>query len=174
MDQPLRRLSDDEIRAYDEHGVVQARGLFPEPWLERMAKAVDRAVARPTPMGQAISMKDQGFAGDAFLWKSDDDFRDWVYDSPAALVAQQVLRSKRVRHFYDQLFVKPAGCHVPTPWHHDVTFWPVDIECRNLCSIWITFDRVTRESRTSRTLRRSTRTARTSTSSVPTSSPATA
>jgi len=146
MDQPLRRLTDAELRAYDEDGVVQARGLFPEAWLERMAKAVDRVVARPTPMGQAVSMKDQGFSGDLFLWKTNDDFRDWVYDSPAALVAQQVLRSKRVRHFYDQLFVKPAGCHVPTPWHHDVTFWPVDVGSRNLCSIWIPFDRVTRES----------------------------
>ncbi len=52
--------------------------------------------------------------------------------------------SNVVRHFYDQLFVKPAGCHVPTPWHHDITFWPVDIASRNLCSIWITFDPVDR------------------------------
>ncbi len=146
MDEPLRWLDDDEIRAYDEHGVILARGLFPAAWIERMAKAVDRTVARPTPMGDAVSIKEQGFAGDLFLWKTDDDFRDWVYDSPAALVARQVLRSKRVRHFYDQLFVKPPGCHVPTPWHHDVTFWPVDVECRSLCSIWITFDPVTRES----------------------------
>ncbi len=46
--------------------------------------------------------------------------------------------------FYDQLFVKPAGCHVATPWHQDVTFWPVEGE--QLCSIWITFDDVSRES----------------------------
>jgi ectoine hydroxylase-related dioxygenase (phytanoyl-CoA dioxygenase family) len=51
-----------------------------------------------------------------------------------------------VRHFYDQLFVKPPGCHVPTPWHHDVTFWPVDVASRGLCSIWITFDPVDRAS----------------------------
>ena len=96
-----------------------------------MANAVDRVVANPTFFGNVVSMKDDDFSGDLFLWKVDDDFRDWVYDSPASRIAQQVLDSTRVRHFYDQLFVKPPGCHVPTPWHHDVTFWPVDIECRS-------------------------------------------
>jgi ectoine hydroxylase-related dioxygenase (phytanoyl-CoA dioxygenase family) len=145
-DQPLRELTADEIECYDRDGVVCARGLFPEPWIERMAAAVDRVVASPTFFGNVVSMKNEAFSGDLFLWKTDDDFRDWVYDSPAARVAQQVLRSDRVRHFYDQLFVKPEGCHVPTPWHHDVTFWPVDVESRGLCSIWITFDPVDRAS----------------------------
>ena len=146
MDEPLRELSPEEIRTYDEDGVLHARGLFPAEWIERMAKAVDRVVASPTLFGNVVSAQDQKFSGDLFLWKVDDDFRDWVYDSPAAKVAQQVLRSDSVRQFYDQLFVKPAGCHVPTPWHHDVTFWPVDVESRGLCSIWITFDRVERVS----------------------------
>ena len=146
MDQPLRSLTREELEAYDRDGVTHAKGLFPQMWIDRMACAVDRVVESPTLFGNVVSMEDAGFAGDLFVWKVDDDFRDWVYDSPASLIAQQVLRSKRVRHFYDQLFVKPAGCHVPTPWHHDVTFWPVDVETRQLCSIWIPFDSVTRES----------------------------
>ncbi|MBW2313729.1 MAG: phytanoyl-CoA dioxygenase family protein [Deltaproteobacteria bacterium] len=141
---PLRPLTESEIHEYDTHGVVHVGGLFPEAWVTRMAAAVDCIHAEPTPMGRAVSDAEQGFTNDLFVWKSDDDFRDWVYDSPAAQVAQQVLREERIRHFYDQLFVKPPGCHVPTPWHHDVTFWPVDIESRNLCSIWITFDPISR------------------------------
>jgi ectoine hydroxylase-related dioxygenase (phytanoyl-CoA dioxygenase family) len=144
-DAPLRRLDEDEIRRFDTHGVVHVRGLFPDAWIARMACAVDRIHSEPTPMGRAVSDPEQGFTNDLFVWKSDDDFRDWVYHSPAAHVAQQVLRAQRVRHFYDQLFVKPPGCHVPTPWHHDVTFWPVDVESRNLCSIWITFDAISRD-----------------------------
>ncbi|NQZ95170.1 MAG: phytanoyl-CoA dioxygenase family protein [Myxococcales bacterium] len=143
---PLRDLSPEEIAAYDDDGVICARGLFPDSWIDRMSAAIDRAIASPTPMGRAISIKDEGFSGDLFLWKTDDAFRDWVFESPAARVAQQVLRAKHVRHFYDQTFVKPVGCHVPTPWHHDVTFWPVNIEDRNLCSIWIAFDAVDRAS----------------------------
>ena len=145
-DSPERELTASEVAAYAEDGVVHARGLFSEAWLGRMERAIDRVVAAPSVLGSAVSMQDEGFSGDLFLWKFDDDFRDWVYESPAARIAQQVLGARRVRHFYDQLFVKPAGCHVPTPWHHDITFWPVDIESRALCSIWITFDDVTRAS----------------------------
>lgn len=145
-DAPKRTLAAEELEAYERDGVICVRGILPEGWVERMAGAVDRAVANPTLMGHAVSMKDDDFSGDLFLWKTDDDFRDFVYESPASRIAQQVLGSKVVRHFYDQLFVKPAGCHVPTPWHHDVTFWPVDPESRNLCSMWITFDPVDRAS----------------------------
>lgn len=145
-DLPLRDLTPEEVDRYAKDGVVCARGLFPQHWIERMAAAVDRVVAHPTLFGNIVSMKDQQFSGDLFLWKVDDDFRDWVYESPASRIARQVLRSDRIGHFYDQLFVKPAGCQVPTPWHQDITFWPVDIECRSICSIWITFDPVERES----------------------------
>ena len=143
---PTRLLTHEELEAYERDGVICARGLFPEKWIERMAAAVDRVVEEPTLMGNVVSIKDRSFSGDLFLWKTNDEFRDFVYDSPASRIAQQVLGSKVVRHFYDQLFVKPPGCHVPTPWHHDITFWPVDLESRNLCSMWITFDPVERSS----------------------------
>ncbi|MFP8879081.1 MAG: phytanoyl-CoA dioxygenase family protein [Myxococcota bacterium] len=143
-EQALRELTPDELSAYETDGVFCARGLFSDAWIDRMANAVDRIVANPTLFGNVVSMRDQNFSGDLFVWKVDDDFRDWVYESPAARIAQQVLGSERICHFYDQLFVKPAGCQVPTPWHQDITFWPVDVECRSICSIWITFDPVDR------------------------------
>jgi hypothetical protein len=146
MDAPLRDLTADEIQRYEEEGVLHARGLFPEAWLERMCVAVDRFAAQPSPFGDAVSMQDQGFSGDLFLWKLDADFLDFVFQSPAARIAAQVLRSRTIRHFYDQLFVKQAGSPVATPWHQDVTFWPVDVDTRRICSIWISFDAVDRES----------------------------
>ncbi len=141
---PIRYLTEDEIETYRRDGVVCARGLFSDEWIDRMAAAVDRAVASPTLLGQAVSMKDENFSGDLFLWKVEKDFYDFVYHSPASLIAQQVLESNVVRHFYDQIFVKPAGCQVPTPWHQDITFWPVDVRSQGLCSLWITFDPVDR------------------------------
>jgi ectoine hydroxylase-related dioxygenase (phytanoyl-CoA dioxygenase family) len=143
-DSPTRPLTETELAAYDRDGVICARGLFPSAWVERMAAAVDAVVANPTMYGTLVSMPEQGFSGDLFLWKQIDVFRDFVYDSPAAPVAQQILRTPAVRFFYDQLFVKPAGCHVATPWHHDVTFWPVEGE--SVVSMWMAFDPVTRAS----------------------------
>ena len=143
-DAPLRALTSDEIEAYDRDGVICARGLFDSKWIDRMADAVDRIVENPTFYGGQVSMQGAQFSGDLFVWKQDDDFRDFIYESAAARVANMLLRSSRVCFFYDQLFVKPAGCHVATPWHQDLTFWPVQGD--QLCSIWMTFDPVTRAS----------------------------
>ena len=52
--------------------------------------------------------------------------------------------STTVTHWYDQLFVKEPGATVPTPWHHDLTFWP--IRGTQIVSIWIPLDPVTRAS----------------------------
>ena len=41
-DLPLRDLTPDEIESYDRDGVICARGLFPETWVKRMARAVER------------------------------------------------------------------------------------------------------------------------------------
>ncbi|MFQ5983877.1 MAG: phytanoyl-CoA dioxygenase family protein [Woeseiaceae bacterium] len=43
--------------------------------------------------------------------------------------------------FFDQLFVKEPGCEVPTPWHHDLPYWP--LRGNQICSIWAPFDPVT-------------------------------
>jgi len=56
MDEPLRTLRADELRRYREDGVILARGLFPEVWIERMARAIDAAVERPSPFGRAVSV----------------------------------------------------------------------------------------------------------------------
>ena len=46
--------------------------------------------------------------------------------------------------FYEQFFVKRAGCPVDTPWHQDIPFWPV--AGSQIVSFWITLDPVTRAS----------------------------
>ena len=144
MEKALRDLTQDEIDAFSRDGVVCARRIIPEPWVERMASAIDRVTANPTAYGDMVSKRDEGFSGDVFLWKTEDDFRDFVFESPAALIAQQIIGQERICFFYDQLFVKKPGCHVATPWHQDVTFWP--IAGSDICSMWMPLDPVDRTS----------------------------
>ena len=138
-DQPLRDLTSEEVETYDRDGVVCARGLG-----RAHGPRCGCRGRQPQPLRRPGVAEGQGFSGDLFLWKSNDEFRDFVHGSPAARVAAHVLRSKRVNFFYDQLFVKPTGCHVATPWHQDLSFWPID--GKQVCSIWMTFDPVDRDS----------------------------
>ncbi|MBI3756785.1 MAG: phytanoyl-CoA dioxygenase family protein [Deltaproteobacteria bacterium] len=144
MDNPLRLLTPEEINVYHRDGAIRARQVMPHIWIERMAAAVDRIIASPGRFGQQLSNQDRGFTHDVYMHTFDEDFRAFVFESPAALLINQLLRAKTVRFFYDQLFAKEPGSPVPTPWHHDLTFWP--IEGQQIGSIWMPLDPVTRAS----------------------------
>jgi ectoine hydroxylase-related dioxygenase (phytanoyl-CoA dioxygenase family) len=143
---PLRPLTDDEVRTFVDDGVVCVRAVMPTEWLDVVAGAIARNIAEPTFIGQVISLPDQGFLNDVFVWLHDDGFRRFVLESPAATIASQALAglgASKLSFFYDQSFVKEPGTQVPTPWHHDLTFWP--LEGSQLCSIWMPLDPVTTE-----------------------------
>jgi ectoine hydroxylase-related dioxygenase (phytanoyl-CoA dioxygenase family) len=143
---PLRDLTEKEVAAFVDDGVVCARRIMPAEWLAVAADAIERNLADPTPIGAMISMPDQGYLNDIFVWLADDDYRRFVLESPAATIAARALGglgATGARFFYDQSFVKEPGTQVPTPWHHDLTFWPV--EGSQVCSLWMPLDPVTRE-----------------------------
>lgn len=142
--EPLRDLTPVEVASFVEDGVVCARGVMPREWLAIVEEAIERNLREPTFIGQMISLPDQGFLNDVFVWLHDDGFRRFVLESPASRLASQALAglgSREVMFFYDQSFVKEPGTEVPTPWHHDLTFWPV--EGQQVCSIWMPLDPVT-------------------------------
>ncbi len=140
----LRDLTDDEVASFERDGVVCCPAVIPEVWLERVGAAIERNLAAPSAVGEFISLPERGYLNDIFMWLTDDDYRAFVLESPAAALARRVLGSDGVTFFYDQVFVKEAGAEVPTPWHHDLTFWPVVGD--QVCSIWMPLDPVTRES----------------------------
>lgn len=141
---PHRDLTDSELIELRDNGVTCLRQILPSTWLERIASGINRANDVPSDISGLVSMKERGFMGDLFMWLGDDDFRSIVFDSPLALLAKQALGAATVTHWYDQLFVKDPGAEVPTPWHHDLTFWPIAGE--QIVSFWIPLDPVSRQS----------------------------
>ena len=120
-DAPMRRFTDDEIERYRRDGVIMARGLMAPEWFERIEKSVAAVMRAPTPIAAVFSAPEQGFHMEAGLFVSDEGIRDVVYRSPMATLAQQLMGSKKVHFFYDQMFSKQPGNQTPTPWHHDLT-----------------------------------------------------
>lgn len=141
---PPRPLTVDEVDAYRRDGVICIRQLYSHAWLERLERGVEEVRKHDTLFGKAQSMGNPSFRNDLFLWKLNDDIRDFALFGPSAHVAWQVFGSRRVSFFYDQIFIKEVLTDVPTPWHHDATFWPV--AGSQICSLWTSLDPVTVES----------------------------
>jgi ectoine hydroxylase-related dioxygenase (phytanoyl-CoA dioxygenase family) len=142
---PLRDLTADEIATYARDGVICARGLFDGDWTLRMARASLRDMDRPGRRAREITPAGNPgrYFMDIFMWRHDPDFRAFVFESPAAEIAGQIMGSPRVHFFYDQLFITDPGTHERTFWHNDLPFWPVRGE--QIVSIWLALSRVTRE-----------------------------
>ncbi len=143
-ERPQRALLDEEIEAYRRDGVVCLRQVVPPHWMEKIRAGVLRAIHHPSPFSRLTSSPDSGYNMELFLWKRDDDLRDVIFGSSLAHLARDLMGADHIHFFYDQLFAKKAGTTTPTPWHHDLTFWPLAGD--QICSMWIPIQAVTRES----------------------------
>lgn len=144
--EPLTDVTEQDILRYEQDGAICLRGMFDQDWVERMRQAIERNLTNTGSLAiEYAAGKSPGrFLGDMFMWTRDDDFRDYVFESPAACIARKIMRTSKLNFFYDHLFVKEPGTLVPTPWHQDQPYWPV--RGNQVCSVWLALDRVTTES----------------------------
>jgi ectoine hydroxylase-related dioxygenase (phytanoyl-CoA dioxygenase family) len=76
-----------------------------------------------------------------FLWMHDDNVLAALAELDVARRAGELLSASRVHLLYDEIFAKPPGHSLPTPWHQDQPHWP--LSGRQLCSVWLALDPVT-------------------------------
>lgn len=134
-------VTDADVEAFERDGAICLRGVFDAAWIERTSAAVDRVIAAPSPYSRQRGDQDGRFHNDFFLWDRDEDFAAFAIESPAADIARSVMRSEHVNLFFDHLLVKQPRASEPTPWHHDLPYWPVD--GTQICSVWVGLDPVT-------------------------------
>ena len=142
---PLRDIGEDEIRTFEDDGVICVRGLLDEEWITRMQNAVDDILVHPTEFGQNLNEADETgrYTFDNNMWMFHRDFRAFVYESPMAETAAKFLHSRMVNLIFDFLLVKEPHTPTPTTWHQDMPGNPVE---GNACGMWVSLDHVTEES----------------------------
>lgn len=139
---PTRVLTDEEIRQFQDDGVIMIKNAIAPNWMALIESGLEEARQDSSLLGKFMSRKVKGYQMDIFLWKRVDALRDLIYYGPFARWAQQLMQSEQVRFFYDQMFIKEPGTDAPTPWHQDLSFWPIRGE--QICSFWIPCDPVNR------------------------------
>ncbi len=142
--QPLRKITPEEIAAYRENGVVKLSGIFGMEWIEHLREATPAAMGNPGPHAEEYAKEEGRFFGDLDVAKRHPAFRDFVLNSPAAEIAGTIMEASRCNFFYDQLLVKEPGTSEITPWHQDQPYWAV--RGRQVASIWLPMDAVADES----------------------------
>jgi ectoine hydroxylase-related dioxygenase (phytanoyl-CoA dioxygenase family) len=124
-------------------GAAVIRNVVPPDWIIRMREAIECELGGGSPTAAEYGRTAGRFYGDFFLWLRNPEFRRFACQSPLPALAAQLMASRRVNLFYDQLFVKEPGSVERTPWHQDLPYWPVTGQ--QVVSIWVPFDRATPE-----------------------------
>jgi len=142
----IRAITSAEIKTYEEDGVVCLRQLFSPTWVEALQIAAEASLAEPGELHAELAALHQEkgrFFHDTFIWRRNETCRNFVFNSPAGTLAASILQSKKVNIFFDQWLIKEPGTSTKTPWHHDMTYWPID--GWQIATLWLALDPVTAE-----------------------------
>jgi ectoine hydroxylase-related dioxygenase (phytanoyl-CoA dioxygenase family) len=123
--------------SYVKSGAICVRGAFKNE-VEQLRVGVDRLLQDPGPFASEHSISGRFFE-DYCNWERIEQFKSFVLCSTAGEMAAALL-SSTVQFFHDHVIVKSAGTSEPTPWHQDISYFPVDAP-KNV-SFWIALDYV--------------------------------
>ncbi|WP_241609231.1 phytanoyl-CoA dioxygenase family protein [Rosenbergiella australiborealis] len=142
-DQSPRIIDADTVETFQREGVVLLKGIF-KSWMAPLTQGIDELIAHPSQYGLARTVTPTDgsapFFQDYCNWSRIQSFKDFVYCSPAAEVAAQLMGSNTARFFHEHTLVKYPGNSTITPWHHDQPYYCV--EGRQNVSLWIPLDPV--------------------------------
>jgi ectoine hydroxylase-related dioxygenase (phytanoyl-CoA dioxygenase family) len=134
---PLRPVAAEDVETYARDGAVCLRDVFDQDWvslllaaakahIQKLEQAANVGAGERLEWALGRARKEHKSPALKHLWHDIPSFREYILRSPCAEVTAQVLRSRTLNFFYDELFYKPAGIATPTNWHTDQPGWPVD------------------------------------------------
>lgn len=140
-----RAITSDEIATYHRDGVVLLPGMFDEEWIDLLKQGLVANCDDPTDRSRVW---DRDAAGrtmfyDSQAWQRIEEYRQFIFGSPAAPIASQLMGSARINFYFDAVFVRSPGSQFATPWHQDEPYWSV--EGYDTCTIWMPLVPVKRE-----------------------------
>lgn len=148
-DPDRHRLSDEDVRFFDEHGYLAGRRLLTDDQVEVLRSELDDFFD-PTHDGREWWYEyhtNESDDPDSVLfhalgaWRLRPAFHDVLW-SPAFTVPASQLLNGAVRFWHDQLFCKPAHHGGVVAWHQDYSYWTRTQPMAHL-SCWIGLDDAT-------------------------------
>ena len=121
----LQPITEDHVRDYARDGAVCIRRLLDDEWVARMRAAANRVIADPAAHGKLSVSQGETMTSVCYMWRQDRDFRDLLFESPAAEAVGRVIGSREIRIYHDHLFHKRPKSPKVMQWHMDATAWPV-------------------------------------------------
>ncbi len=138
------QLNDQTIDDFARDGATVIRGAFTD-WVETLRHGVATNMAQPGPDGKIYRDEKTGgrFLSDYCNWQRIAEYKFFIFQSPVAYIASQLMDTACVRLFHEHVLVKEAQTDIATPWHQDYPYYCID--GNKTVSLWIPLDPVPRD-----------------------------
>ena len=116
---PLRDIDDADRLAWQTDGVVCLRQVFDSDWI----KSIEPVIRRVAVDGEDVGLIPT--SPGRYVAHVNEDFRRFLFESPLGQAAGELMESKEIRFYFDEIFAKPPKSDSITLWHSDRMGWPV-------------------------------------------------
>ena len=101
-------ISESQIKEFQQNGAVCLRQAFDPSWLDLLAVGIEKNRKDPGPYACQYTPADKegDFYDDYCNWNRFDEYRDFLFNSPAAEISGRITQSKQVRLFHEHILVK--------------------------------------------------------------------
>jgi ectoine hydroxylase-related dioxygenase (phytanoyl-CoA dioxygenase family) len=129
-------LTQHQIDQFKADGAVFLKGKFSSQWIEQLTHGIDANMKHPSPRFARHTKDDDapGYFEDFWVWDRHQGFENFVFQSPAAKIAAELLGAKKINLVMDNWFFREAGSKSGAPFHHDISYF--DFE-GSMCVLWL-------------------------------------
>ena len=129
-------LTNNEINQFKQDGAIFIKGKFDHSWIEKLKKGIERDIKNPSPRFKSHTLTKgvPAYLEDYWTWDLVPEFKDFVFNSPYAKIASELMSAKKINLVMDNWFLREAGSKSSTPFHHDVSYFDMD---GTMCVLWL-------------------------------------
>ncbi|MGE3247809.1 MAG: phytanoyl-CoA dioxygenase family protein [Beijerinckiaceae bacterium] len=135
------QVTSENRNAWREDGALCLRGALSREWLGILENGFEASLGSPGPLSKDYGRNGGKFFTDHAMYKRLPPFRSFIWDSPLAAIAAELMGATKLRLVDDHLLVKEPGTDNPTYWHHDFPYF--QFEGDDFINFWIPLDPVT-------------------------------
>ena len=129
-------LTKSEINQFNKDGAIFIKGKFDVKWIEKLKKGIERDINNPSPRFKSHTLEKgvPAYLEDYWTWDLVPEFKDFVFNSPYAKIAAELMSAKKINLVMDNWFLRQGGSKSSTPFHHDISYFDMD---GTMCVLWL-------------------------------------
>jgi len=129
-------LTRSEINQFNKDGAIFIKGKFDVKWIEKLKKGIERDINNPSPRFKSHTLEKgvPAYLEDYWTWDLVPEFKDFVFNSPYAKIAAELMSAKKINLVMDNWFLREGGSKSSTPFHHDISYFDMD---GTMCVLWL-------------------------------------